>query len=181
MSSILSVPSPLHQACNSTLYYYSDNNQLPSIAGLLNAPSIKEQLLSPLSRVTMQVCFLYFCRICEVLNATVNDVIYPDRVVLHGAKRSNSYVVYLPGISEQILQIEAPRGSLPLFPISYSKLYRDAVRIGINMHVSDSTSLRRLHAARYAFSKSSVNSIVGSELAGVLRHRSLRNYSFYLK
>lgn len=129
----------------------------------------------------MQVCFLYFSRIVEVLNAKLSDIIQPDRVILHGAKRSNSYVVYLPGLSKQVLQAKVVNKQAPLFPIPYIKLYRDAVRIGISVRVKDSSNNRRLHCARYVFSKQSLKSINGSELGQVLRHRSNKNYSSYLK
>lgn len=177
----LSGCSPLHPTCNSTSFYYAGHSQLPSIQSLLDSSNVNEQLLSPLCRVTMQVCFLYYCRIQEVLNATIADIIEPDRVVLHGAKRSYSYVIYLPGLSQQVAQAAAPGASLPLFPISYIKLYRNAIRAGINTRVADSKNSRRLHAARYVFSRKSINAINGSELAGVLRHRSESSYLNYLK
>jgi integrase len=129
----------------------------------------------------MQICFLYFCRITEVLNARVSDIIEPDRVVLHGAKRSYSYVVYLPGLSKQVLLSKVESNEVPLFPVSYIKLYRDAVRVGINVRVKDSSNSRRLHCSRYVFSQQSIKSINGSELADVLRHRSKQNYLSYLK
>lgn len=173
--------SPLDPACNTTMFYYAAGHLLPGLDLLLDSPSVNADLLSPLSRSTMQVCFLYFCRISEVLNATIADIIHPDRVVLHGAKRSNSYVVYLPCLSEQVSRFTFKSEKVPLFPISYIKLYRDALRIGINVRVKDSVNSRRLHCARYIFSKKSLKSINGSELAGVLRHKSLSNYSSYLK
>jgi len=176
-----SIPSPLPGACNSTLFYYSPDIKFPSVKSLIGNPAITEELLSPLSRATMQVCFLYYCRIKEVLCATVSDIIKPDRVVLHGAKHSNSYVVYLPGLSSQISKAVACCPETPLFPISYIKLYRDALRIGINVRVKDSSNSRRLHSARYIFSKQSLKSINGSELGQVLRHRSNKNYLSYLK
>lgn len=176
-----SAPSPLRQACNTTLFYYTGHSSLPSVKCLLGCASINDQLLSPLSRVTMQICFLYFCRIVEVLNATINDIIEPDRVVLHGVKRSLSYVVYMPGISQQVQQAALDDQSLFLFPISYIKLYRDAVRIGINTRIKASSNSRRLHCARYIFSQKSLKSIDGNELADVLRHRSASSYLNYLK
>lgn len=174
-----SVPSPLPQARNSTLFYYQAHNLFPSVKCILNAPDIKDHLLSPLSRVVLQICFLYFCRISEVLNANSSDIIHPDRVVLHGLKRSNSYIIYLPGLSAQIAKLKAPCSSFPLFPISYTKLYRDAVRVGVHYLHKGLQNAKRLHAARYIFAKQVSNKITDKELAGLLRHRSLSSLSFY--
>lgn len=163
------------------MFYYRDSNILPPVKYLLDSPNVNDSLLSPLSRSTLRVCFLYFCRISELLRASIGDVVHPDRVVLHGAKGSNSYMIYLPTLSRQMLLSSVNDTTLPLFPISYIKLYRDAVKIGIQFRVSESVNSRRLHCARYLFSKQSKKSINGSELAGVLRHRSNRNYLSYLK
>lgn len=176
-----SVPSPLHRACNTTLFCYTPPNSFPPVNVILGDSTIADYLLSPLSRVTMQVCFLYFCRVQELLNAVAGDIVDPDRLVCHGLKRSHSYVVYLPGLSEQIYKSGITDPSTVLFPTTYIKLYRDAVRIGISYHVSGSVNNRILHCARYIFSKQSLKSVRGSELAGVLRHRSLKNYLYYLK
>lgn len=175
-----SVLTPLLQARNSTLFYYDDNTILPGLKSLLDNRSIHEELLSPICKVCFKVCFLYFCRIRELLNATVKDVVAPDRLVLHGVKKSNSYVIYLPNLSFQVSHSISISDSSPIFPISYSKLYRAAVRVGISHRSGSSRNVKRLHAARYIFSSQSVNSIHGSELAGVLRHRGLSSYSSYL-
>lgn len=175
----LSVSSSVLQARNSTLYCYRDNNILPSVKDLLEDRNIKEELLSPLSRVTLQVCFLYHCRIREVLNAKFSDVVHPDRVVLHGIKRSNSYIIYLPGLTEQIASIEAPNSKVPLFPISYIKLYRDAVRVGIRFDTKGGKNIKRLHASRFSFCKSVQVSVPDSELSELMRHKSASSLSFY--
>lgn len=181
MTTTPSAPSPLPGACNTTMFYYHPPVEFPSIKSILGSCCVNEELLSPLSRTTMRICFLYFCRISELLNAQSYDVIHPDRVVLHGVKRSNSYIIFLPGLSDQMPDVSPSGDFYPLFPISYIKLYRDARRIGIRTVVKGSTNSRRLHCARYIFSKNSSKQIDGDELAGVLRHKSISSYLNYLK
>lgn len=171
--------TPLSRACNTTVFSYTDHNQLPSITSLLDLPDIKEHELSPLSRVTMKVIFLFHARVTEVLNVRVKDILYPDRAVCRGIKHSHSYVVYLPGLSEQIHSTQNVKPETPLFPVTYLKLYRDAVRVGINYHHKNGTNVKRLHSARYAFCKSVSQLVKDSELAGLLRHKSNSSFLFY--
>lgn len=171
--------SPLDGARNTTLYCYRAPADFPSITSILNAPDVREEQLSPTSRVTMQVCFLYHCRIREILNAQSTDIVHPDRVVLHGLKRSNSYVIYLPGLSAQVQAVAANGSPFSLFPISYAKLYRDAVRVGIRHIHKDGKNCKRLHSARYAFVASVSRLVLDSEKPGLMRHRSNKSISYY--
>jgi hypothetical protein len=175
-----SVPSPVYRARYTTSFNYHPPMQLPSIKSLLDDCNIKDELLSPLSRVTMQVCFIYYCRIRELLNAQVKDAVDPDRVILHGLKKSNSYMIYLPGLSAQLLKCNDVEPNTCLFPVSYLKLYRDALKIGINKKVTGKQHTKRLHAARYVFAAKSRNIANNSELTSLLRHRDSRNYLFYI-
>lgn len=179
MNGTSSVTSALIKARNTTLYCYTDPHILPSVKSLLGDYSIAEELLSPLSRVTLQVCFLYHCRIREVLNATLGDVVHPDRVVFHGVKRSLSYIVYLPGLSKQVSQIVDVDKGIPIFPITYIKLYRDAVRAGIRFRPKGSKNFKRLHSSRYTFCQSLEVDVPDSEMSGLMRHKSLKSVEFY--
>lgn len=161
------------------MYCYTDHNILPSVKSLLNDQTIAEELLSPLSRVTMQVCFLYHCRINEVLNATISDVVHPDRVVLYGLKHSNSYIIYLPGLSSQISKAEITSDTVPLFPVSYIKLYRDAVRVGVRFITEGGKNSKRLHASRYVFCKSIKVGVVDKTASELMRHKSAKSLLFY--
>lgn len=174
-----SVPTPLNRACNTTLFYYTGSPVLPSVKSLLGDDSIDTNLLSPLSRVTLQVCFLYHCRIRELLNAVVGDVVHPDRVVLHGVKKSLSYVIFLPGLSSQLSYSPGARDFCQLFPISYIKLYRDSVRAGIRLLLDKSKYSRRLHSSRYQLCKSLDHSVSDAELSSILRHKSRSSILYY--
>lgn len=175
----ISVPSPLSQERNTTLFCYIPPVSFPSVKDILNKHDIQEDQLSPLSRATMRVCFLYYCRIRELLNATIGDVVSPDRVVLHGLKHSNSYVIYLPGLSAQILRSDCTDKSIVLFPISYMKLYRDAVRVGAYLFHDGGKNKKRLHAARYAFCAAASLLVMDSEFPALLRHKSSKSYLSY--
>lgn len=177
--STISVPSPLLQARNTTLYCYTDDNLFPSIKSLLGDSSISEELLSPLSRVTFQVCFLYHCRIQEVLNVCLSDIVHPDRVVVRGIKRSGSYIIYLPGISGQVAAVEGNHKKIPVFPVTYIKLYRDAVRVGIHFRTKNGKNIKRLHASRFALCQSIPVDVSDSELSSIMRHKSLSSLRFY--
>ncbi len=179
MPGTVSAPSPIKDARNTTLYCYTGPELLPSVKSILNDNTIAEDMLSPLSRVTLQVCFLYHCRIREVLNAKVSDVIHPDRVVLHGIKHSRSYVIYLPGLSSQLSTLTDAPGSTPLFPISYIKLYRDAVRVGIRFVTKGSKNSKRLHSSRYSFCQSLEVAVGDSVLSDLMRHKSPKSLQFY--
>ena len=173
--------SPLPSARNTTLFNYSPPANFPSVRSLLGLPEIKEDLLSPKSRAILQICFLYHCRITEVLHVELSAVIHPDRVILHGAKRSNSYAIYLPGLSEQIYSTEVVDPKVRLFQVSYSKLYRDAVRVGINYRKKSGGNSKRLHSARYIFSNQALPVVDEKELPGLLRHKSNKNYLSYIQ
>lgn len=175
-----SVLSPLPSACKTTLFNYTPPYPLPSIRSLLCMPAVQEQLLSPKSRVTLQICFLYYCRASELLHVSDQDVLHPDRVVLRGVKHSNCYVIYLPGLSAQLNSIGSSDGPFRLFQTSYIKLYRDAVRVGINYHQPGCSNVKRLHSSRYVFSKQAINIVKNEDMPALLRHKSNTNYQFYL-
>lgn len=174
-----SVTSPLPKARNSTVFCYRDNGVLPSVKCLLNDTSIHEELLGAASRVVFQICFLYFCRIGELLNAKSSDIVNPDRVALHGSKHSNSYIIYLPGLSNQVSEIEDSPPPFPLFQVPYIKLYRDAIRVGIRLDRKNCTNNKRLHSARYQVVSQLDKIFDDSELPGILRHKSSSSFLYY--
>lgn len=180
ISGTLLVPCPLHQARNTTLYYYRDNNILPSISSILNNETINENQLSRLSRVTLQVCYLYNCRIQEVLNATINDIIHPDRVVLHGVKRGGSYIIYLPGLSDQVHALVQVTQIQKIFPVTYIKLYRDALRAGIRFSYKNKKNSNVLHSGRFEICKKIGTDLAHNEISDIMHHKSKSSVSYYL-
>jgi len=177
----VSAPSSLLPARNTTLYYYQTPTVVPSIKSILGDQSIAEELLSPLCRSTIQVCFLFNCRIQEVLNARICDIVHPDRVVFHGLKRSSSYIVYLPGLSDQVSQWPDAVAETVIFPITYLKLYRAACRAGISHFIKGGANRRRLHSSRYLLAKKLVNQVDDKDMSDILRHRSASSLSYYQK
>lgn len=175
-----SAPSPLHRARNTALYCYRPPYALPPISDLLDSPSIHDNLIQPNRRSCLQICFLYFCRITEVLTILSSDIIHPDRAVCHGAKGSNSYVIFLPGLSASVAAFNQSDTPFRLFPFTYIQLYRDCVRAGIQFSVSGSVNNRRLHSARYVFAQIGVDKMSDATLSQCLRHRSLTSLQYYL-
>lgn len=181
MSLSISIPAPLHVAGNTTLYCYVPSADFPTISKLQGGRKIHDDLLSPSLRGVLQVCFLYFCRIRELLNLTVGDIVPPDRVICKGLKRSNSYVIFLPGLSSQVSALSDHSNSLRLFPFSYSQCYRGCVRAGIRLSIDGSKNLRRLHSSRYIFSVSATKLASDQCVSQLLRHKSLSSLSHYIQ
>ena len=175
-----SVLSPLDSGRNSTMFYYTLPIGLPTIQKLLDNRTIREELLSPLSKSCMTVCFLYYARIQEILNCTVSDVVHPDRVVVHGLKKSMSYIIFLPGLTKQMSIYKDLHGASKLFPTTYIKLYRDSLKIGLQFEKTNNKNKKRLHASRYIFAKKAMSCTKVGELTSLLRHKNSHNYLYYL-
>jgi len=180
MHVINSTPTPLDHACNTTLFYYTPNPGLPPIKDLLHDCSIRDDLLSPYVRGILQVCFLYHCRVSELLLVSFSDIIHPDRVICTGLKRSNSYVIYLPGLSAQIDTCNIIHESDKLFQATYSNLYRSCLRAGIRLDTHDSKTTKRLHVARFLFCKDAIKITDEANVSQCMRHRALSSLQYYL-
>lgn len=125
------------------------------------------------------MCFLYYCRIKEVLNATIGDVLSCDRLVVRGVKGSNSYVIYLPGLCRGIDDTPGTQDSDAIFPCSYISLYRASIKAGIRHVDPNKKNSKRLHASRYKMVSELSQIVPDSHLSGILRHKSAVNYVFY--
>lgn len=173
------IPSSIDSARNNTSFYYCVDTLFPSLNSILNMPDSCLSSLSPLSRSCLSVCFFFYMRVGELLRLLVSDCISPDRVVVRSLKRSNPYVIFLPGLSSRL----ACAGDLPsstrLFPSSYMRLYRDCLRVGISFRDSGSSNSHVLHCARYIFARQVSPLLDDSGVAAVLRHRSLSSGLFY--
>lgn len=174
-----SVLSGLHKACNTTLYFYRGNSVLPDIKDILDRSDIHIDLLPLICKVTIQVCLLYYCRIQELLNTTISDIIYPDRVLLKGLKKSLDYIIYLPGLSNQIDKWEHKNNMTMLFPITYNKLYRSLLKAGIGKKINNSNNKKRLHIARYDIINKLTGRVSDLNASSILRHRSRSSLQYY--
>lgn len=175
-----SAPSPLDRVRNTTLYCYRPDPQFPPVKILLNDISINESLMHPIARLVCQLCCLYFCRINEVLSLTIANIIHPDRVLCPGSKRGSAYILYLPGLSDQVSLLNFPESSLPLFPISYIKCYRNFIRAGIVSRKEGRKNFIRCHVGRYKVAELRQKGFELSALSDVLHHKSKSSLSYYL-
>jgi hypothetical protein len=172
---------PLRAACNTTSYYYRLPGLYPSIRDLMGDNSIKEDLLSPLAKSAISVCILNMSRIREILPLKLKHILHPDRVLCPGSKKSCSYMIFLPDLSKQISLYDISDPEMSLFPISYQKLYRWCVKIGLTMNPGLTSNKPKLHAHRYIFARG-VSSIVDTQtLTDLMHHRSDTSQLYYLQ
>jgi len=167
-----SVSTPLYPVGNSTLYSYITPVYFPSIQRILNNAIVAENLLCPVYRSVLQVCFLYNARISEILNLTISSVLSADRVYCAGSKRSHGYIIYLPTIGEQISENGLVSASQKLFSPTYMQLYRAAVKVGLRIEVGENQNKKRLHASRYSIASEVSKKTITADLTGILHHRS---------
>ena len=180
MSRSLSVLSPLIKACNTTLFYYRPPVNFPSVQGIFNNGEINANAMHPICRSVCQVCALYLCRIGEVLSLTLFDVISADRVICRGSKRGSAFIIYLPGLSQQVLESKVKDVSVSLFPVSYSQCYRSFLRAGIRFPREGRKNSMRCHAGRYAVRSLYSEGTEIGVLSDLLHHKSKSSILYYL-
>jgi hypothetical protein len=176
-----SVPTPLQSVCNSTKYYYNSNAIFPDINCFTWNTPIAEELLSPIVKSALKVCLTYMSRIGEILTLTVAHICQPDRVISYGSKRSNGYLLYLPGLSSQVEKWTDCTDKTPLFPVSYIKVYRECVKSGILLNDGEGGNNKRAHAHRYLFAREEVDKIGAAGVKIALHHKSIKSQGAYLE
>lgn len=176
-----SATRPLHCARNTASYYYDAKTHLPDLNCFTWNIPITISGLSPIGYSTLLVCVTYMSRIGEILSLKVKNVIHPDRAICYGSKRSNGYVLLLPGLSKQIEKWIYRTAETPLFPISYSRLYRECVRSGIFFNDGGSGNIPKLHAHRYLFARKEIDAIGAQGVKTGLHHKSITSQSYYLQ
>ena len=169
------------KARNNTMFYYRLPAGFPSVKVALDDSSINENAMHPVCRAVLQIAVLYLCRISEILALRVDSVFHPDRAVSLGSKRGAAYVLYLPGLSQQILKSKVKDESVPLFPVSYSQCYRSCVRAGIRFTRAGYKNSMRCHAGRYAVNKLYSEGSEVNVLSDLLHHKSKNSVLYYLQ
>lgn len=181
MPGTLSVVSSLNRARNTTSYCYQGHSSLPTIQLLLNNCAIQEGMLPPAIRAILQVCFLYNCRISELLSCYSNHVIHPDRLLCLGKKRSGSYIIFLPGLSHSMMGENKKSIPYQLFPITYKKLWTWCVRVHIIQKKRSGLNNNVTHVSRFKIAEEIINKFSEPVASDILRHRSLNSISYYTK
>jgi len=168
------------QACNTTQFCYAPGNRLPSISQLLGGSPTIDTILPPRVRSVLQVAFCYLGRISEILNITTNDILGNDRVFCRGLKRSSGYLVFLPGLGDQLSALPVQSHDMRLFAVSYIQCYRACVRAGIRFSCSHSVNTPRTHSFRYQFARSMMDRISSIDLQDLLHHRNINSQLYYI-
>jgi len=181
MVSSLSGVIPLHKAQNTTSYYYRGHSVLPSIRCILNDCGIHEDLLSQPVRALLQVCFLYNCRISELLCCSNQDVIHPDRLLCLGKKKSGSYIIFVPGLSESLKIKGVSLVDFPIFLFTYKKIWSSAKRAGLGKIKGFGLTHRVTHVSRFKIATVVSNKYSESVASDILHHRSQNSISYYTK
>ncbi len=172
---------PLIQARNNTMYYYNCNRLLPSISSYHWPNRIKEELLSPECRSVLQVSTLYMSRIGEVLSLKVKDIVDPDRVICYGSKKSNGYLLYLPGLTSQVSKWKEKTKDTPLFSVTYMKVYRSCIKAMILLNDGQGGNTKRCHAHRYLFAREQLECNGPAAVKIGLHHKSIKSQQAYIK
>ncbi len=175
-----SAPSPLRQARNSTLYYYNGIPHLPDLTRHVWPNNINTSILSPECDTVLRVCVLYMARIGEILSLKIKHIVNPDRVICYGSKRSNGYLLYLPGLTSQVSKWSGIDKEINLFGISYMKVYRQCGKAGILLNDGQGGNTKKCHAHRYLFARSQINSKGREGVKIALHHKSVKSQESYL-
>lgn len=176
-----SEPSTQDSTRNSTKYCYKPPADYPTIKDILDSKVIKEEYLSSVARAALQVSFLNASRISEILSLRVLDVIGYDIVLVRGAKRSASYTIFLPGLTNQLILMEVTDVETKLFPIKYKQLWREAKRANISHRRPNRGNSVVTHWARYhSVQKAKIRGFSSRDQSDLLRHRSGASLSYYL-
>lgn len=180
-SNSFSVPSPLQSARNSTLYYYKANTHFPPLKRYTWNNSIDESVLSPIVSSALRVSMMYMARIGEILALKVKHICPPDRALSFGSKKSNGYMLYLPGLDEQVEEWLWRDQDTPLFPVSYIKIYRGCIKANILLNDGDGGNTMKAHAHRYLFAREILPSQGALGVKIALHHKSIKSQEPYVK
>lgn len=175
----LVVPAPLQKACNSPLYCYDSNMYLNSLNRYIWPNTIIESNLSPACRSVLQVAVCYMARIGEVLSLKVKHIVDPDRVVCHGSKGSNGYVMMLPCLTDQVAEWKDATKDTPLFSPTYSQVYRGCIKALIYFNDGEGRNVQKCHAHRYLFAQESIDNIGKEGVKIALHHKSIKSQEAY--
>jgi integrase len=121
------------------------------------------------------------CRISELLAVTTSDIVGVDRILVHGKKKSGSYTIFLPTLSQQLWAYRPETSFFNLFPYSYNKLYRWCKKIGLYISVDGHINLSVLHAGRYLFGQEAIKRNNIDAVGDCLRHRNKNNTINYIQ
>jgi integrase len=171
--------TPHESARNTPGNYYNPGRSILEYSSLFSAPENKVRSMHPACIAALYVIWSNAMRSAEYLGLRVRDILGQDRVLVRGAKGSGSYIIVLPGISQQFRDAAGSDPARFVSGITYSQLYRACVRADIGAHAMSRLNLARTHLARYDVAAAvAANGI--KTVSDCLRHRSRRSSLHYV-
>lgn len=171
--------TPVLSAGNSPLFYYAPPSNYPSLEQLLGVNKTKENLLNNRCIAALRVIYHNAMRAGEYLALTEDNVSGYDRVIVPGSKGSASYIITLPGITQQLGVRSCNLTPRSLSSLRYMHLYRACVKAGIQRCYESRRNYARTHIARHDLVLDNNNRAKSRDLSDCLRHRSARTISYY--
>jgi integrase len=170
---------PLLSALNTALVYYVPNVTREVRASTIGAPADVLERLHPVAVAALYVIFAWNMRSAEYLRSRASDILSHDRLLIHGAKGSRSYIISLPGIEQQLGSFRISCPGMAVAGISYHKLWTQCVKAGIGALLPNHVNASRLHLSRYSLAAELAAN--GEQLVSdCLRHRSLTSAKNYM-
>ena len=166
--------------CKSLSYNYKTPDNFPQLKDLLGEKDVYPERISRKYKSILQVCFFYFCRISELLRATTRDIIHPDRVIIYGAKHSRSYIIFLPGLTEQLSAKGITDEKTKLWSVTYSQVYRSALKANCFSDKYSGKNNKTTHLARYVFAEKASQITDARTIKDAMRHNSINSQSYYI-
>lgn len=175
-----SATSPLHYAGNTTLYYCSISNNLPSVSDLVGLRNNSEYCLHPGIRLTIQLCLMYSMRIGETLAITPACEVKPSVFLCRALKRGHAYTISIPidARNRQILSRMHP--SQKILPFAYHTVWRSMVRTGMSLRVTGRLNRAVTHMGRFKLAEKLAQLNEIDAVTSVLHHRASTSREYYL-
>jgi len=173
-----SAPSILDRARNSMSYYYNPGTSVPALAAVLRVPHARAILAAHRELVALSIIYMWGMRASEYLSAVEEQLLGSDRLLIRGKKRSQNYIIILPGIDEQLpVRSRSCPGRL-VSGTTYQRVYRAAVRIQFGALQPEHINLSRTHTGRYDLAHQVMRQGVAA-VSDCLHHRSRSSAVFY--
>lgn len=172
------VPSPLDRARNSTSNYYSPREPLEYIAPALAVPYDRVTLVGRRELAALYVITTWSMRASEYLSATTDDLLGRDRLLIRGKKRSQNYMILLPGVDAQLAPSGISRPGRLVAGTTYQRVFRACVRLMYGSVQAGHINQSRTHAGRYIMAHQLMRTD-SQAVSDLLHHRSRTSAHYY--
>jgi hypothetical protein len=128
--------------------------------------------------MALSIIHAWGMRASEYLEASEEQLIGRDRLLIRGKKGSQNYIIVLPGIDAQFPASTRSRPGRLVSGTTYLRVFRAAVRIQYGALQPGHVNLSRTHTGRYELA----HQVMRQDLAAVpdcLHHRSGSSAAFY--